>query len=216
MRVTVVSAKGGAIGASELTDLGCAVREVVAVTPPDEIIAGADLVLVEARDDGELGRFVVQRIRSQAAKMPVLLALEVSQLSRLDPTWGHDDFVLMPYQPHELYARLRAIEWRSSEFSQPEWIKIGALVIDLAAHVVRLGAAEVPLANREFELLVYLAQARGRVRRREQILSHVWGIRRGTAGRSLDVHVRRLRAKLASSVAIETVRGVGYRLDGVG
>lgn len=206
---------GGAIGATELADLGCAVREVVAVTPPAEIVAGTDVVLVEAGEDGELGRFVVQRVRAISAKVPMLLALGVSQLSRLDPTWGHDDFVLIPYQPHELYARLRASEWRTSEFSQPEWIKIGALVIDLAAHVVRLGGTEVALANREFELLVYLAQARGRVRKREQILAQVWGVRRGTAGRSLDVHVRRLRAKLASAVAIETVRGVGFRLDGV-
>jgi DNA-binding response OmpR family regulator len=216
VRVTVVSAKGSSIGASELADLGCAVREVVAVTPPAEIVAGADLVLVEAGEDGELGRFVIQRVRSVGGKTPVLLGLDPSQLSRIDPSWGHDDFVLLPYQPHELYARLRACEWRASEFSQPEWIKIGSLSIDLAAHVVRLGGTEVQLANREFELLVYLAQARGRLRKREQILAQVWGVRRGTAGRSLDVHVRRLRAKLASAISIETVRGVGYRLDGVG
>ncbi len=190
-------------------------REVAAVTPPAEIVEGADVVLVEAGDDGELGRFVVQRVRAVAGKLPLILALDATQLARLDPAWGHDDFVVLPYLPHELVARLRAAEWRRSEFSQPELIKIGALVIDLAAHVVRLGGAELPLANREFDLLVYLAQARGRVRRREQIMAQVWGIRRGTGGRSLDVHVRRIRAKLASAVAIETVRGVGYRLDGV-
>jgi two-component system response regulator RegX3 len=213
MRVTVVSALGNAGGAAELSDLGCAVREALAVTPPEEIVAGADLVLVEAGDDGDLGGFVVRRVRAVSPRIPLILAVATSQLMRIDPAWGHDDFVLQPYVPQELYARVRAAEWRASEFTQPERIKIGPLVIDLDAHETLLGGTRVPLANREFELLVFLARGRGRVQRREQILARVWGQRQAGASRSLDVHVRKLRSKLAGAVAIETVRGVGYKLN---
>lgn len=215
MRVTVVSALGQAAGAAELSDLGCAVRETMAVTPPEEIVAGTDVVLVEAGDDGDLGGFVVRRVRSASGRVPVILAVTVGQLTRVDPAWGHDDFILMPYVPQELYARVRAAEWRASEFTQPERIKIGALVIDLDAHEVSLGGTRIPMTNREFQLLVFLARGRGRVQRREQILAKVWGQRRVGTSRSLDVHIRKLRAKLASAVRIETVRGVGYKLDAV-
>jgi DNA-binding response OmpR family regulator len=213
MRVTVVSPLGHAVGAAELSDLGCAVREALAVAPPEEIVAHADLVLVEAGDDGELGGFVVRRVRTASSRIPLLLAVTIPQLPRVDPAWGHDDFVLMPYVPQELYARMRASEWRASEFTQPERIKIGPVVVDLDAHEVLLGGTHLPLANREFDLLVFLARGRGRVQRREQILAKVWGQRGGGTSRSLDVHVRRLRTKLAGAVTIETVRGVGYRLE---
>jgi DNA-binding response OmpR family regulator len=215
MRVTVVSALGDAAAAAALSDLGCAVRERLAVSAASDMVEGVDAVFVEAAGDGELGAFVVKRVRSVAAKIPLLLGIERSQLSRIDPGWGHDDFVLVPYDPHELVARLRAAEWRASEFAQPERIKLGPLVLDLAAHEARVGAHAVALANREFDLLVFLARGRGRVLRRAEILAHVWGVRAESAGRSLDVHVRRLREKLGAGVRIETVRGVGYRLDPV-
>lgn len=214
MRVTVVSPLGDAVAAAELSDLGCAVRERVAVAPPVEVVAEADLVLVEAGGDGELGRFVVQRVRAAAPRVPILLAVETSQLARVDPSWGHDDFVLMPYVPHELYARVRAAEWRASEFSQPERIKVGALVLDLAGREASLGGTPLVLAHLEFELLAYLAKSRGRVVRREQLLAHVWGRRGGGATRTVDVHIRRLRVKLAGAVTIETVRNVGYKMVG--
>ncbi len=215
MRVTVVSALGEALAAGALVDLGCAVRERVAVSPPADIVEGSDAVFVEAGGDGELGAFVVKRVRAAAPKIPLLLGVERSQLSRLDPAWGHDDFVVVPYDAHELVARLRAVEWRTSEFSQPERVKLGALVLDVAAHEARLGPTLVALANREFDLLVFLAHGRGRVVRRAEILSAVWGQRGDGGGRSLDVHIRRLREKLGSAVRIETIRGVGYRLDPV-
>ena len=106
-----------------------------------------------------------------------------------------------------------AAEWRASEFTQPELIKIGALVLDLAAHEARLGGTKLALANREFDLLVHLVRGRGRVQRREQILAAVWRVRGREYSRSLDVHIRKLRAKLAGAISIETVRGVGYRID---
>ena len=141
----------------------------------------------------------------------MLLALRTTQLTRLDPAWGHDDFVLQPYVPQELYVRLRALEWRTSDFAQPERIKVGALLVDLAGHTVHVEGRRIDLAPMEFNLLAHLVSHRARVLGRAALLRDLWG-RRGGATRTLDVHVRRLRSKLGASAVIETVRGVGYRL----
>ncbi len=194
-----------------LLDLGCAVREDSPLAPPEALATNADAVIVEAADDAEVGRFVVARLRSLQRRVPVMLALRTTQLTRLDPTWGHDDFVLQPYVPQELYTRLRALEWRTSDFAQPERMKAGALLVDVAAHEVTIDGRRVELAPMEFTLLSHLVTHRARVLGREALLRDLWG-RRGGATRTLDVHVRRLRAKLGSAAIIETVRGVGYRL----
>ncbi len=183
--------------------------------PPVMLTADVDLIVVHAPQDGELAAFVVRRVRGVAQKMPILIALDGGQLSRLSPDWGHDDFVLLPTNPHELLARLRAIEWKYSDFSQPSRIKTGELVIDIEAHVVQCAGRSVALTHREFELLVELVTYRGAVVRRASILSKIWAVRGAAAdraGRSLDVHIRRLRAKLQGTVSIETVRSVGFRL----
>lgn len=211
MRTTVVSASAPSEAAEVLRDLGCAVREESPLAPPDVIAARADVVLIESGDDAEVGRFVVARLRALPARVAVLLSLRTSQLTRLDPAWGHDDFALQPYVPQELYARLRGIEWRMSDFAQPERVKCGALVIDVAGHEATLDGCRVELAPMEFNLLAYLARHRARVLGRATLLKELWNIR-GGATRTLDVHVRRLRARLGDRITIETVRGVGYRL----
>ncbi|MFO0601829.1 MAG: response regulator transcription factor [Polyangiales bacterium] len=211
MRTTVVAAQTPAEATELLRDLGCATREASALAPPAELAANADVVLVEAGDDAEVGRFVVGRLRSLPSRVPTLLALRTTQLTRLDAAWGHDDFVLQPYVPQELYARLRAVEWRTSEFAQPERIKVGPLVVDVAGHEVVLDGARVAVAPMEFALLAKLAEHRGRVLGRTALLRDLWG-RRGGVTRTLDVHVRKLRARLGDRVVIETVRGVGYRM----
>jgi two-component system response regulator MtrA len=110
-----------------------------------------------------------------------------------------------------LYARLRGVEWRTSEFTQPERIKVGALVIDVAGHEVSLDGVRVGVTPMEFALLTKLAEHRGRVLGRAALLRDLWGRRAGVT-RTLDVHVRKLRARLGERVVIETVRGVGYRM----
>ncbi len=197
--------------AEVLRDLGCAVREDSPLAPPEALAANADAVIVEAADDAEVGRFVIARLRTLPRRVPVLLALRTTQLTRLDPAWGHDDFVLQPYVPQELYVRLRALEWRTSDFAQPERIKVGALLVDLAGHTVHVEGRRIDLAPMEFNLLAHLVSHRARVLGRAALLRDLWG-RRGGATRTLDVHVRRLRSKLGASAVIETVRGVGYRL----
>lgn len=211
MRTTVVAAQTPAEATELLRDLGCAVREESPLAPPASIALNADIVLVEAGDDAEVGRFALTRLRSLPQRVPVLLALHTTQLTRLDAAWGHDDFVLQPYVPQELYARMRTLEWRTSGFSQPERIKVGALVIDVAGHEATLDGARLELAPMEFNLLAHLARHRGRVLSRASLLRDLWN-RRGGATRTLDVHVRRLRVCLGDGVLIETVRGVGYRL----
>ena len=216
MHVTVISAHTNSPIASALTDLGCTVREASPFESPMRLCADTDVVVVNAAEDGELGAFILRRVRSASQTVPVLLALELSQLSRLDPAWGHDDFVLLPLIPHELLARIRAVEWARSDFSQPARIKVGELVVDIEEHQVTAAGRELAMTHREFALLVELATHRGTILRRSAILQKIWNVKPNTAqraGRSLDVHIRRLRTKLAGLAVIETVRAVGFRFD---
>lgn len=211
MRITVVSARPPSEASEVLRDLGCSLREARADDAPLDIARGVDAVLVETADDAEVARFALGRLRGAGSRVPVLLAVARSQLTRVDPSWPFDDMILQPYVPQELYVRLRALEWRASDFAQPERVKVGALVLDPAAHESRVDGRTVELTHQEFLLIHFLARRRGQVSSRAMLLREVWGVR-GRESRTLDVHIRRLRAKLGPSVVIETVRGVGYRL----
>src|SRR6185312_11960507 len=122
-------------------------------------------------------------------------------------------FVLVPYVPSELYARIRLLEWRRSEFATEERMKVGDIVVDRAAHEVLLDGASVSLTAKEFALLAYLAERRGKVVSRDELLRRVWGNRYEGGARTVDIHVRRLRAKLGQALPLSTLRGSGYKLD---
>ena len=143
---------------------------------------------------------------------PALIQLPTRQVARLEPSSGFDDFIVTPYDPAELYARIRALEWKRSEFSTEERLKVGGIVIDRAAHEVTLDGAGVTLTAKEFALLAYLAANRGRVFSRDVLLARVWGARYEGGARTVDIHVRRLRAKLGDGLPLETLRGAGYKL----
>lgn len=211
MRISLVTSARDNDVAEALRDLGCGARVCSPLAPPDEVVRDADGVVVDGSDDLEVARFALGRCRGADARIPMLLVVPASQLTRVDPAWPFDDFILRPFAPHELYKRLRIVEWRASEFAQPERLKVGELVIDSAAHEVQLAGRRVAMAPMEFTLLAYLARRRDRVVERASLLREVWGVR-ATRTRTLDVHVQRLRAKLAPAVSIETVRGIGYRL----
>ncbi len=215
MQITVVSARTPAEATDALRDLGCAVSEASPLDPAEEIATRADVVVVEAGDDAEVGRFAIARLRALPTRVPILLTVRTSQLTRIDPAWAYDDFALQPYVPQELYVRVRGIEWRSSEFAQPERVKVGPLVIDPEAHEANLAGQRLALAPQEFALLTHLARHRARALSRESLLRDVWGLR-GVTTRTVDVHVNRLRAKLGAMLDIVTVRGVGYRLRAPG
>jgi len=171
-------------------------------------------IVFEAGERPDLAVASLRAARREArlADVPALIQLPVRQVARLEPSSGFDDFIVTPYDSAELYARIRALEWKKSEFSTEERLKIGALVVDRAAHEVTLDGGRVTLTAKEFALLAYLAANRGRVFSRDVLLARVWGAHYEGGARTVDIHVRRLRGKLTrGAFPLETVVGVGYR-----
>ncbi len=206
--------------ASVLDNLGCAVvcgrMDLGALDEEALLRAPPNLVVIEAGDDLVRAQRAVKKMRSGGvlADTPALVALTVARLPALDFSVGFDDFVLMPLVPAELYARLRQVDWKTATFGSDEVLKIDELVIDVAGYEVRLAGRTVDLTHQEFELLRFLAQHRGRVFTRDQLLERVWGYEYAGGTRTVDIHVRRVRAKLGPSAGalVETVRNVGYKL----
>jgi DNA-binding response OmpR family regulator len=147
--------------------------------------------------------------------IPLLVVVTEGGLAGLTSDWGIDDVILDTAGPAEIEARLRLVMGRTTEAAEDETgpITAGALVIDEVTYSVRLRGRLLDLTYKEFELLKYLAQHPGRVFTRAQLLQEVWGYDYFGGTRTVDVHVRRLRAKLGTDyeVLIGTVRNVGYR-----
>jgi DNA-binding response OmpR family regulator len=204
--------------ASTLRALGARVRTLPLWDDPARVAPDADegvrAIVIEALDRPDLAALVLRSVRREPAlsEAGCLVAVSAGQVSQLDPAGGFDDFVLAPYVPAELYARVRAVEWRRSEFANEERIKLGRMVIDRLGHEVTLDGALVPLTARELALLAYLCDHRGRVVSRREALAHVWGGRYEGGPRTVDIHVRRLRAKLGDALPLHTLRGVGYKV----
>jgi DNA-binding response OmpR family regulator len=205
-------------GAATLRELGCRVETAdlwdrldapgLAEDPPTA-------VLVEALDQVDAGRAALVRLRAAPPllEVPILAAVTVPALQRIQPADAFDDVVLVPYVPVELYVRIRRAEWRRSDFETQERIKVGNAILDVAAHEVSIDGRGVMLTHQEFELLKFLSSNRGRVFSRQQLLERVWGVSHYGESRTVDIHVRRLRMKLGKeNVPIETVRGVGYKM----
>jgi DNA-binding response OmpR family regulator len=204
--------------AQALRDLGCDVRTFGFDLGLDEDDLAKDpiqVIIVDARERLETAYSCLKTLRDlePLASTPALVCVTVQRLSSLDYR-SADDFLLVPVVPAELYARLRQLDWRFAAFSADERIKVGDLHIDLAGYEAHLRDRKLELTHQEFELLKFLAQHRGKVWTREQLLSKVWGYRYFGGTRTVDIHVRRLRAKLGSPAddMIETVRNVGYKM----
>jgi DNA-binding response OmpR family regulator len=205
--------------AGVLRDLGCRVTCVdFDLAGMDEAELAADrpnLICVDAGDALGTGYRALERLRAvgSLADVPALMVVTVARLGALDFAAGADDFALKPIVPAELYARVRQLDWRLSAFAGDDELKLGDLWIDLAGYEARLHGRPVDLTHQEFELLKFLAQNRGRVYTREQLLSRVWGYSYSGGSRTVDIHVRRLRAKLGAAAGlIVTVRNVGYKV----
>ena len=144
---------------------------------------------------------------------PLVALVAESEAARLDLSLGLDDLLLFPYRLSELAARLRLLAYRQESQLAPGAIRIGRLTLDEATYEVRIDGAPVDLTLKEYQLLLFLVKNPNRVFTREELLDRVWGDEYYGGTRTVDVHVRRVRAKTeAAGEMIETVRGVGYRL----
>lgn len=144
----------------------------------------------------------------------VVALLTPEQANQMD--WiGIDEFILEPFSSDELLCRMKLLFWRTKKINSDKVIKIEELVIDLQNYDVAVDGVPIEMTYKEYELLRFLATHRGRVFTREALLDHVWGYDYYGGTRTVDVHIRRLRAKLspACDSLIETVRNVGYRFS---
>jgi DNA-binding response OmpR family regulator len=177
--------------------------------------AGADVILVDARRDLIPARRLCQLMRRAAPEAPVVAIMTEGGLAAVTAEWGIDDVVLHSAGPAEVEARLRLAAGRQVTMTTaaPDEIRSGDLAIDEATYTARLRARTLDLTFKEFELLKFLAQHPGRVFTRAHLLQEVWGYDYFGGTRTVDVHVRRLRAKLGPEyeALIGTVRNVGYR-----
>ncbi len=182
-------------------------------TPPDLVVL--DLML-PAMGGLEVCRTLRQE-PSTAALPIVMLTAKGDEVDRvLGLELGADDYIVKPFSPKELLARVRAVLRRAKPPPGVACITIGALAIDQGTRTVTVQKAPLTLTHKEFELLCALADAQGRVLSREFLLDRVWGYSRAgeIESRTVDVHVRRLRVKLGpEGRRILTVKNVGYRLD---
>ncbi|GLY74769.1 winged helix-turn-helix transcriptional regulator [Actinoallomurus iriomotensis] len=176
----------------------------------------SDVVIVDARRDLAQAKSLCRLLRTTGLDVPLLAVVTEGGLAALTPEWGLDDVLLQTAGPAEVEARLRLAVGRSTAAEPddvPGEIRSGELTIDEATYSARLRGRVLDLTFKEFELLKYLAQHPGRVFTRAQLLQEVWGYDYFGGTRTVDVHVRRLRAKLGPEYEslIGTVRNVGYR-----
>ena len=148
------------------------------------------------------------------SKRPLLLALITREgLTGLVSDTDIDDFVVKPFEPDELVARVKRLLKKINNIDSSEIIKCGDLIIDTASCEVSLSGRLIELTFREYELLRFLVANRGRVFSREVLLNRVWGYEYFGGDRTVDVHIRRLRSKIedANHTFIDTIRNIGYR-----
>lgn len=189
----------------------------VAVAPLTEPLGrgpNPDLVFVDAAKDLTRGRDVCRTIRASSPRLPLIAILVPETLDAIGPDWGVDAFVIDGASTEELLARVR-IAIGSTLVESAAVIRVGELSIDPETFQVRLRGRPLDLTYKEFQLLSYLAQRPGHVFSRSRLLQEVWGYDFFGGTRTVDVHVRRLRAKLGAEheAMIATVRNVGYKLE---
>ena len=192
---------------------GVAALRAVRVSTPDLIVL--DLMLPEID-----GLEVCRRLRGDPATATIPIIMLTAKSDEVDRVvgleLGADDYVGKPFSPKELVARVRAVMRRARPEATGRVYREGPVVLDPARHTVTVRGAAVNLTPKEFELLHVLLDAAGRVLTREHLLTRVWGYAHADeiVSRTVDVHVRRLRAKLGEDGGlIATVKSVGYRFD---
>jgi len=180
-----------------------------------------EVVLVDAIADMSAARSTLRTIHTMGSWNAVIGVFVEAGLSVVDDQWPVSDILLSTSGPAEVEARLRLMRQRLGLSAPPDAgpgpIRIADVVVDESSWTVRAGGLPLDLTFKEFELLKYLVQHPGRVVTREQLLQEVWGMDYYGGTRTVDVHIRRLRAKLGPEreSLIGTIRNVGYRFAGV-
>ncbi len=196
----------------------------IAETGPDALTeferGGADIVLLDLMLPGLPGTEVCRQLR-QTSSVPIIMVsakdTEVDKVVGLE--LGADDYVTKPYSPRELVARIRAVLRRGAveEVDDDGVLEAGRVRMDVERHLVSVDGETVKLPLKEFELLEFFLRNPGRVLTRGQLIDRVWGADYVGDTKTLDVHVKRLRAKIEPDpghpATLTTVRGLGYKLD---
>jgi two-component system response regulator RegX3 len=197
----------------------------LAATGPDALIefdrSGADLILLDLMLPGMSGTEVCRTIRAKS-QVPIIMvtakADEVDKVVGLEI--GADDYVTKPFSSRELVARIRAVLRRNSDFEESpivSTLEVGPVRLDIDRHKVSVRGEAISLPLKEFDLLELLMRNAGRVLTRGQLIDRVWGSNYVGDTKTLDVHIKRLRAKIeqdpAEPVHILTVRGLGYKFE---
>lgn len=180
---------------------------------PDDGPPGADVVVLDLRDVPPAAFSLLSDAYTESGTVLLVFVTE-SQLSRITVDMPVDDFLVLPVSADELARRVERALWRRHGVDSENFVHCGALAIDLSNYRVTIDDEPVVLTFKEYELLRFLAMNAGRVFTREQLLNRVWGYDYFGGARTVDVHVRRIRAKIEvrGHAFIETVRNVGYRL----
>jgi two-component system response regulator RegX3 len=183
---------------------------------------GADLILLDLMLPGLSGTEVCRQIRAKSSVPIIMLTAKDSEIDKVvGLEIGADDYVTKPYSSRELIARIRAV-LRRGEIGDTTVVEgvlsVGPIRLDSDRHVISVNGEQVALPLKEFELLEFMMRNSGRVLTRMQLIDRVWGSDYVGDTKTLDVHIKRLRAKIEKDPAnpemIQTVRGMGYKLEG--
>ncbi len=175
---------------------------------------GHDLLFLDARRDLANAKSLAKILMATGLSAPLILIVTESGLPAINEEWGAADIILDNAGPGEVDARIRLAVARARAVETSDQIHASGVVIDEASYSAKVHGRPLDLTYKEFELLRFLAQHPGRVFSREQLLSEVWGYDYFGGTRTVDVHIRRLRAKLGDLESlIGTVRNVGYRFN---
>ena len=176
----------------------------------------ADLILLDARKDLVAAKSLATLLKTTGLSSPMFLVLSEGGLAAISSEWGADDFLLDSAGPAEIDARIRLALTKTTKSEGGSKIQAAGITIDEVSYSAKLHGQPMDLTFKEFELLKFLVQQPGRVFTRDQLLSEVWGYDYFGGTRTVDVHIRRLRAKLGDLESlIGTVRNVGYKFTSV-
>ncbi len=205
---------GGKSLVTSLEYLGHTIQDAPLDSMSIQGLASCDLVLVDATKDLRAAATCTRQASVSEMRRPIVVVISEGGLAALKATWGFDDFLFPEASPAEVETRLRLAADRASESSGRQAASVGDLEVDEESYQVRLRGRPLDLTYKEFELLKTLANHPNRVFTRDLLLQEVWGYDYFGGSRTVDVHIRRLRAKLGPEYEslIGTVRGVGYKL----